>query len=215
MSSPPIVITFSKIARMRRKFITHYKKGDDDFKTGSTENALPELPKSMDALLPVFVRHAGCVPSYSENARISEVHFAEHGGATTVRGVILKHLEEASGAVKIVTPWRYLSMPEKQGTAVSMVIPKAEIHLVQEFQDHARDYVIGKRAQGVLPGIGLVEDEESGGGEGEGEDEAQGKLPVGEPGSEDGPPSDGKKKRGSKKKGGKVEKFPGHGSDTP
>lgn len=188
--------------RSRKKIKVVVQIGSDKKSVELTENAKPEFQKSLDELIPVFLAITGMPASYAVNLRITGATFGEVGDVDTIALEFQKHLD---GAAKVWTsklPPRMLDKSTTPGTVGDALTPE-HADLCREFRTQSRDYFVGDRAQGLLPGIGgnADDDDEKEGG-GEGPDDKQGELPGT-------PPKTEKKKRGAKKKAGSVEKFPG------
>lgn len=211
MSNPPVVIAFAKIKRTRRKIILSYSKGEETHNVGNTENALPAFDLSMAELTLVALSIAKLSKDLATNARATELRLQEKAGADQASITLHIALPDASGPLVIVTPFRYLQNPSEEGT-YTPCLPEADAAKIMDVVENARDYAIGKRAQGVLPGVGLVEDDGEDENEGGGEKKDDGpKLP----GTEDAAAAVKPKRTRKPKADANVEKFPGHGNGQP
>lgn len=163
-SNPIGKIVIKKIKRTRRKLLIAWHNGTEDLSVNSTENALPEFHEALDALASLTCEVCAWSPEYSENMRVMGVAMGEQGEAETVSILAQKSLVDAGKALNIATPPRLLSHPTEPGSYTPPLTDK-QAELVYALIEAAKDYAKGNRAQGELPGIGGVEDEEEGGGE--------------------------------------------------
>lgn len=161
MSNPAQPLTIQKIKRSNRKLFIAYTKGGEELTVDSPDNPLPEFLTAMAHLVEILgdVLH---VPTTwtGENCRIVGMNLGEQGGAETVSILAQKSLPDAGKAFKIVTPPRLLSHPVEPGSYTSP-LTEAQAQWVHELIEQAKQYVLGNRAQGVLPGLNPDEDDDT------------------------------------------------------
>lgn len=192
-SNPPGKIVIKKIKRTRRKLYISWNNGTEDLSVNSTENALPEFHTALDALASLTCEVCAWPSDYAANMRVMGVVMGEQGEADTVSILAQKSLGDAGKALNIATPPRLLAHPTEPGS-YPPPLTDAQAELVWSLIEAAKDYAKGNRAQGELPGIGGVD---------ENEDEGGGEMHIG--GTEelnlpdDTPPEEPKRKRKAKK----------------
>lgn len=163
-STPAGKIVIKKIKRTRRKLLIAWHNGTEDLSVNSTENALPEFHAALDALASLTCEVCAWQSDYAANMRVMGVTMGMQGEADTVSILAQKSLVDAGKALNIATPPRLLAHPTEPGS-YTPPLTEAQAELVWSLIEAAKDYAKGNRAQGVLPGIGGVEEEDEGGGE--------------------------------------------------
>jgi hypothetical protein len=200
---PATALTIQSVKRTRKRIFIAYHNGVEDLTISSTDNPLPDFHTALDKLPALMCVICAFPESYAEGLRPMGIKMGEQGEADTVSVLGQKSLSDAAKALNIVTPPRLLAHPTEPGT-YTPPLTEEQAEGVWALIEAAKDYVKGKRAQGVLPGFDGEEDEEEhGGGEGEGkENPAQEKLPgvVEEFPAGGEAPIDKKKKKAKKKK---------------
>lgn len=190
-NSTPGSIVIAKVKRTRKRLFVSWNNGSEDRSVNSTENALPDFQTSLDALAPLVCEICAWPAEYAVNLRVIGVVMGEQGEADTVSIIAQKSLVDAGKALNIATPPRLLAHPTEPGSYTPPLMD-AQAELVWALIEAAKDYAKGNRAQGELPGIGGIEEEDDLGG-GEQAEENSDPLPFE---AEEPTP----KKRGRKKK---------------
>lgn len=190
-NSTPGSIVIAKVKRTRKRLFVSWNNGSEDRSVNSTENALPDFQTSLDALAPLVCEICAWPAEYAQDLRVMGVVMGEQGEADTVSIIAQKSLVDAGKALNISTPPRLLAHPTEPGSYTPPLMD-AQAELVWALIEAAKDYAKGNRAQGELPGIGGIEEEDDLGG-GEQPDENSDPLPFE---AEEAAP----KKRGRKKK---------------
>lgn len=217
--SEPKVLHIVRSARSRKQIKINALVGKEKKSVESDENALAAYQKTLDALKAVVLHVLELPEKYGENLQPVALIMGNKGEADTAEIAFVKHCNWSAKVWRSTTPPAMLQPPTVEGKS-SPPLPKKLVELIYDHVEAAKDYFLEKRAQGLLPGMGVGADDKEddhGGGEGEG-DGKQGGLPLGAPGGPDGPPAappaaEGKGKpkppRAPKKPPGTVEKFPG------
>lgn len=191
-------LTIKKVKRTNKRIFVGFHNGTEDRTVNSTDNALPDFSKSLDALSPLVCDICGFTKTYAQDLRVVGVVIGSQGDADTVSILAQKSLRDAGKALQITTPPRLLKHPTEPGT-YTPPIAEVDAELVYALIEASKDYAKGNRAQGELPLLNPVE--------GDGDDfsdEAPGKTqpddtaPI--PGiGEDGPPAGEVKPKGKRK----------------
>lgn len=207
MATKPVQIV-KKSFRTRKRIKVVIQQGEEELSVNTTDNELPSFDKARAALLPIVGRILGVTEEWltSVSARILGVDFGEIGDVDTAAITVELYLRGAAKGSTVHLPPRMMAQSTTPGTT-GEPLTAADAELLYDFAAESKGYFNGKRAQGLLPGIGgNGSDDDDGAGGGEGEDApGQIKFPGTEgaptPGQgEDGQPAEKKKAKRAKKK---------------
>jgi hypothetical protein len=145
-----LIIIPRELHRTRRFIRTKHLHGDEEIKKRSSDVPLPELGKSLDALVPVLCSILQVPSDWGSDVRITGVAFGDLRDAQTVMIHAQKPLTLSGKLLPVHVPPVLLGTPNTEG-AVTQPLPKEHVEVVETCREQVREYVIGKRAQGTLP----------------------------------------------------------------
>lgn len=192
-----------KVRRKRTSISITYENNGEQHTVTSSEAPLPAFNKAIGALKPLILKILHLPDSYggvdnTETLKPTGLTLTDSKGNRQVVLVANKELSDASGPFNIATPPRFLELPETEGT-YSPALAEADVALVNEVIEEAKEYAKGNRAQGVLLTDTAKSDEEKAAAAAVDHNQSE-LLGEGKAGIDQTPPAEAPKKRGRKKK---------------
>lgn len=149
-NTQPLTIEIVEVKRTRKRIEIAWTQGKSRFDLAETDNPLPSFLTALDALAPLVATICHLPPEYArEGLRVTGVAIGEHSGARTVSLTARKDLDDASKEFVFRTPARMLAIPASEGS-YTPPLSNADVALVDEAIEQAKQYVRGERAQGEI-----------------------------------------------------------------
>ncbi len=145
--SKPDSLTIHKVRLTRRHVIIKYTNNSTVITLTENENPLPSFKSAVEALGPLVLAICHLPDTYDNGLRVSGLTLTAKG-LVTLQAV--KSFDDASGPLNIATPLRFLDLPEEEGSYSEPLKPE-QVALIDTVLEEAKQYVLGKRAQGTLP----------------------------------------------------------------
>lgn len=146
MPKKPTSIRITKVRVTRKQIFISYHNGDEELTIKSRDNPLPSFTKAVTELVPLILAICHLPPAYGENMRATGFTLTDKGMVTLQAA---KSFDDAGSPLNIATPLRFLELPSEEGSYTPPLTEK-QADLVVTVEEEAKDYVLGKRAQGQI-----------------------------------------------------------------
>ncbi len=146
----PKVIQIVSVYRGRRNVIIHWLQGDAKHSLDERDAPLPAFYEAFDALPTVAATICHLGAKYAaKGLRVVKMDCGEKGGAPTVTLHARKDIDDAMKEFAFKTPERLLAHPTTEGKYTAPLIA-ADVALVEELIEQAKQYIWKNRAQGQI-----------------------------------------------------------------
>lgn len=157
-----------KVRLKRRAVEISYENNGEEHNITSRDMPLPAFVRAVENLASLVLDVLHLPSEYQKGLKPTGITVTEKQNTHLVAVIAQKELTDCNSPFNIVTPLRFLSVPEEEGS-YSPPLTEKQAALVDAVIREAKEYVKGNRAQGQLPlnGEDDMTDEE---GEEEGDD---------------------------------------------
>jgi hypothetical protein len=140
----------TKVRLKQRAVVIEYENEGETHSVTSRDVPLPSFVEAVANLSGLVLDILHFPKDYAEGLKTTGLTMVEKQETELVCIVATKELPECHSPFNIATPLRFLAHPAEEGS-YSPALSSAQVAAVQAVIAQAKEYVLGRRAQGQLP----------------------------------------------------------------